>query len=181
MLVAAILVIAAIAAWFLAAEKARGAIEVGLEKPIECTGTTVTSRRLGEEVGGSVSIITLAKRMRCTMRVGIVNKGSLPVRLGTASFPVLGPGGGPGIRMTGAGMRPRGVDAVFAIDRVLEPGESMQASYVLRFRPQGCDGPGAVSWIETAPDLNVSALWLSGHQHGDATVAWRGTTDSSCD
>jgi hypothetical protein len=103
------------------------------------------------------------------------------VRLRTASFPILGPGGGGALRATGSGQQPHGVNAVFSIDRVLSPGESIRTSYVLRFRPGGCDSLGAVTWFKTAPDLNVSALGLSGHRHGDASVAWQGTADSSCD
>lgn len=181
LLAAAVLVVAAFVGWHLVAAKACGEIDAGFAVPVDCTGTTVTDRRLSQDIGRPVPVIAPYRGMRCTVRVRVVNNSWLPVRIRSVSFPILGPEGGSGIQATGAGQRPHEVDAVFTIDRVVASGESMQASYGLRFRPGGCDSPGATGWIDTAPDLDVSALGLSGHRDGDAVLAWQGTPDSSCD
>lgn len=175
------LLVVGILVWQVTASRLRGDVEAGLAQPIRCTGTTIQTRRPtpGER---PIPMVVLAPGMRCEVRIRVTNHGFLPVRIQTASFYGLGRHAGPGAILSGPREIPgTSPDAVFAIDEVLSPGKSLEASYVLGFRPKGCDSPGASEWQDDAPQVTISALWESGTISGTGTVAWRGTPASSCD
>ncbi|MEP6528296.1 MAG: hypothetical protein ABJA86_14165 [Nocardioidaceae bacterium] len=117
------------------------------------------------------------------LSIEVVNSGPMSVRIESASFPLLGIHADSAVRIVGPGLTssPDSVDAIFPIDRVLDPGAKLELSYGLRFRPSGCDGLGNLAWISDVPLIKVSALGLTGTRHGDAIFGWWGTPASSCD
>ncbi|MEO7625097.1 MAG: hypothetical protein ABIS91_02390 [Nocardioides sp.] len=70
-----------------------------------------------------------------------------------------------------------GVDAVFDLDRRLEPGDSWETDIQYQFRPQGCTSRGTHS--SNAMEVEARA-WGRSVRVAGAGVYFDGTTESSC-
>lgn len=136
-----------------------------------CTGTEVRDRPPAME---------LRPEMKCVVPVTLRNAGRLAVNLGQIVLPFMGPGGGPAVQVkTWEGGEPEGVDidAVFDLDRRLEPGDSWETEVSYEFRPQGCTSRGTFS--ANLMEVQCSA-WGRSVRVAGAGVYFDGTAESEC-
>ena len=136
-----------------------------------CPGTTLTGQRRA---------ITLDPDLRCTVAVTVRNEGRLTVHLDEIVLPLMGSEGGAAVRVTSWEGHPtprRGRDAVFALDRALEPGETWETEVRFVFRPDGCTALGTFS--AGLPDIRAGA-WGRSVLVGGPGVLFEGTPESEC-
>ncbi|PUA80027.1 hypothetical protein [Nocardioides currus] len=136
-----------------------------------CPGTTLT---------GDPRAMTLDPAMRCTMPVAVRNDGRLAVTLDELVLPSMGAEGGAAVQVTSWDGHPTpggDLDAVFDLDRRLEPGDSWETEIEFRFRPEGCTGRG--TFVVFLPAVRAGAWGRSVEVPGPG-VLFAGTRDSSC-
>lgn len=181
---AAVLALLALVAWHILAAQARDAVSVAWDGPVECSGTTVDSARAGQE-DSPVEAIRLREGMRCTLPVSVTNESRFGVRVTRVSLPYMGPDGGAAVQVRELDglpwARARTVDAVFRVDRRLEPGEAYEFAVDFEFRspPQGCTSRGLLR-IGEVPRVTVMALGRPGPRSAEETIGFRGTGESEC-
>ena len=174
----------ALLAWHVVAAQARDAVTVAWDGPVECSGTTVDSARAGEE-DGRIQAIRLREDMRCSLPVSVTNRGRLGVDVLRVHLPYMGPDGGAAVQVRQLDGQPwarsRTVDAVFRVDRRLEPGEAYEFAVEFEFRspPQGCTSRGLLR-IGEVPRVTVMALGRPGPRSAEETIGFRGTGESEC-
>lgn len=175
----------AMVGWRFVAADARDDVTVAWTGPVTCTGTKVVEWT-PEPGAGTFPVVRLREGMRCVLPVSVANGGRLAVDVTRVRLPYMGPGGGAAVqvpRLAGqAPIRPASVDAVFGLDERLAPGERLDLEIVFRFRPDGCDSPGATMWLAgQMPQVRVLALGRPGTRTPEETIGFRGTPESSCD
>lgn len=136
-----------------------------------CTGT---------DVSGRSGAIELRPGMTCTVPVTVRNPGPLVVHLDEAVLPFMGPAGGAAVQVRSwQGRVPEGAatDAVFDLDRRLEPGDTWETEVQLRFRPDGCTARGTHSSYLLEVRANA---WGRSVRVAGAGVLFDGTAESEC-
>jgi len=139
--------------------------------PVTCSGTSTS---------GPVDGVELREGMTCSLPVTVLNDGRLEVHVGDMILPAMGTAGGAAVHVpTWDDRSPEGhqVDAVFTVDRRLEPGETWETTIDVEFRPDGCTALGTF-WAEL-PQLEVSAWSRSAVVSGSGFPV-EGTSESEC-
>lgn len=155
---------------FLAIGTSISKVEITAGSPV-CTGT---------EVDNPPGAIRLRAGMKCRVPVMVRNMGRLAVDLDEVVLPFMGSRGGAAVQVkTWEGREPgvADVDAVFDVDRHLEPGDTWDTEIHYDFRPGGCTTRGTFS----TPGLDVGAsAWGRSVRLVGPGALFKGTAESEC-
>jgi hypothetical protein len=168
-----------VAGWPLSSWQMRQSVAVESIGRMTCTGSkAVDIDRIRDPA------YRLVPGMHCRIGFRVTNSAPLTAHLRTATFTLLGPASGIGLRALGANS-PTGpgadrVDAVFDLDQNLSSGETAIFTIDAVFNPRGCEVAGARVIVTQVPTVEVSFLKVSGDRHGDGAFAVVGTADSTC-
>lgn len=153
------------------------AIGTSISKVEITTGAPVC---IGTEVDNPPGAIRLRPGMKCRVPVTLRNMGRLAVDLDEVVLPFMGSRGGAAVQVkTWEGREPvvADVDAVFDVDRRLEPGDAWNTEIQYDFRPGGCTARGTFS----TPVLDVEAsAWGRSVRLGGPGALFKGTAESEC-
>lgn len=171
-------------AWISDAAAMREDVEVAWAGPVTCTGTKVVWERMGLGEPGLVRVIRLRGSMDCKLPVRITNHGRGRVRIRQVRLPSMGPEARAAVRVAQLeGRRPlrNHHDAVFPMDRPLEPGNSYDFTIEFGFRapPEGCTASGFM-WVRGMPTVVLTALGRTGTLASKRTIVFAGTRGSEC-
>lgn len=126
----------------------------------------------------------LRRSMDCKLPVRITNHGRGRVSIRQVRLPSMGPEARAAVRVAQLeGRRPlrNHHDAVFLMDRSLEPGSSYDFAIEFGFRapPGGCTASGFM-WVRGMPTVVLTALGRTGTRASNRTIAFAGTRESEC-
>lgn len=124
--------------------------------------------------------------MECRLAVRITNHGRTSVDLDDLRLPSVGPGTGAAVIADGldpdphpdrapAGPADGGTappDALFALDRTLDPGETARFDVVFHHNASGCSPKGLRLGLAHSPDVVVRSLGLDGVRSARGEPVW---------
>ncbi|WP_162602282.1 hypothetical protein [Nocardioides daejeonensis] len=176
-----VLVLALVGGWWFGGGRALGAVTVETVASPDCSGTRVVRAPWD---GQRVQAVELRRTMDCTLALRIRNDSWVPVTLDELRLPLMGPDAGAAVRVetvqidgTEERPLPRGVAAVFPLDRRLGRDSTLDVTVRYTYRPDGCTALGVLQ----VPAARVPTGFLLRSRAVQAEpVHFAGTTETNC-
>ncbi|KAA1400361.1 hypothetical protein [Aeromicrobium ginsengisoli] len=123
---------------------------------------------------------SIAPDDKCLLTVAVVNHGSRTIHVDSMTFPMLKPGGDSGVVIdvttrAADGIRARtggsdSMDAVFDLGESIEPDESFDWTFVVRYRVPSSTCDAGTSIFSDLPHTRVSRTGVSADVDGDVNL-----------